>query len=338
MPGIFRRKAADHAPESDSRSDVSADDVSADDSAAPMTEVDDANGADVGTEVDTEVDTAADSEGEAYPADIDVDTDSIILPENFDDLSKAEMVEAIIASGRQDQASVVALIETLLEAELQVPMGLDADGQPAMGAVMTEVDDVVYVAVFTSMEAADHVREMAPEFATMTGKKVISTLRDDLGLVVETGVGKFGLIPPMLASIRETIQSREVASSLERLANRVRSGAAHMDELVALLMETKVVIPTPDEPKGGGGFTPVIAMVDDTPRLVVAASFDAAARSRDEAEFAMSVEGKYIFAIVREGVGIQLNTVTGSVDFPPELCAEVIKKYSLDAQAAAATE
>jgi hypothetical protein len=103
-------------------------------------------------------------------------------------------------------------------------------------------------------------------------------------------------------------------------------------------MDTKVVIPTPDEPKGGGGFTPVIAMVDDTPRLVIAASFEAAARSRDEAEFAMSVEGRHIFAIVKDGLGIQLNTVTGSVDFPPEVCAAVIKKYSLDAPTAAATE
>ena len=260
------------------------------------------------------------------------------MPDNLDDLSKAQVVEAIIASGRQDQESVVALIETLLEAELQVPMGLDADGQPAMGAVMTEVDEVVYVAAFTSMEAAAQVSDMAPEFATMTGRQVIGTLRPDLGLVVETGAGKFGLIPPMLASIRQTIESREASLSLERLANRVRSGASHIDELVAALMETKVVIPTPDEPKGGGGFTPVIAMVDDSPRLVVAASFEAAARSSEVAEFAMSVEGKYIFAIVKDGVGIQLNTVTGSVDFPPELCAEVIKKYSLDAQPAAATE
>ena len=291
-------------------------------------------------------DASADNEAEAFPdvapkvaaADVDITTDAIILPEDFDNLTKAQLVEAIIASGRQDQESVVALIESLLEAELHVPMGLDADGALAMGAVMTEVEGVVYVAVFTSMEAAAHVIEMAPEFATMTGKKVIGTLRADVGLVVETEVGKFGLIPPMLASIRATIESREAASSLEKLANRVRSGAAEIEELVATLMESKVVIPTPDEPNGGGGFTPVIANVNGSPRLVVATSFDAAARSRDQAEFAMSVDGKYIFAIVKEGVGIQLNTVVGSVDFPPELCAAVVKKYSLEGEAAAAAK
>ncbi len=291
MPGLFRRKPADNDVEPDAKEEVSADATSA--------------------------------------GDVDVSTDSGIVPENLDDLSKAQVVEAIIASGRQDQESVVALIETLLEAELQVPMGIDADGQPAMGAVMTEVEGIVYVAAFTSMEAAAHVREMAPEFATMTGRQVIGSLRSDLGLVVETGAGKFGLIPPMLASIRETIASREASLSVERLANRVRSGAAQIDDLVEALMETKIVIPTPDEPKGGGGFTPVIATVDGSPRLVIAASFEAAARSRDEAQFAMSVEGKHIFAIIKEGVGIQLNTVAGSVDFPPELCASVIQRYSL---------
>jgi len=306
MPRLFRRKASDITPEPDA--------PTADASAAPT------------------------ADAEPAPPDIDVTTDASIVPQNLDDLSKAEVVDAIIAAGRQDQESVVALIETLLEAELQVPMSPDADGKPAMGAIMTEVEGVVYAAVFTSMDAAAHVRELAPEFATMTGKQVIGTLRSDLGLVVETGAGKFGLVPAMLESIRSTIESREISSSLERLANRVRSGAASIDELVEVLMTTKVVIPTPDEPKGGGEFTPVIGMVDGTPRLVVAASFEAAARSRDVAEFAMSVEGKYIFAIVKEGVGIQLNTVAGSVDFSPEFCAGVVKKYSLEATAPAATD
>lgn len=325
MRGFFRRKAADNGQGMESAAVVFDADVPAD---AP---------ADAGTAPAPATDVPT-TGAETAPPDIDVTTDSSIVPRDLDDLSKAQVVEAIIASGRQDQESVVALIETLLEAELQVPMGPDADGKPAMGAIMTEVEGVVYAAVFTSMNAAAHVRDMAPDFATMTGKQVISTLRSDLGLVVETGVGKFGLIPPMLASIRQTIESREVSVSLERLANRVRWGAASIDELVAEIMTAKVVIPTPDEPKGGGGFTPVIEMVDGTPRVIVAASFEAAARSRDVAEFAMSVEGKYIFAIVKEGVGIQLNTVAGSVDFPPALCAEVIRKYSLDMTGPSAKE
>ncbi len=330
MPRLFRRKAADSAPETGSAPEIA--DTRVDDA---DTRVDDAD-----TRVDdadTRVDDA-DTRVDDAPADIDVTTDAIILPDDIDNLSKAQVVEAIIASGRQDQETVVALIESLLEAELQVPMGLDGDGELAMGAVMTEVEGVVYVAVFTSMDAAAHVLDMAPDFAVMTGKKVIGTLRTDLGLVVETGAGKFGLIPPMLASIRATVEAREISSSLEKLANRVRSGAADIDDLVAALMESKVVVPTPDEPKGGGAFTPVIAMVNGAPRLVVAASFDAAARSRDVAEFAMSVEGKYLFAIVKGGVGIQLNTVVGSVDFPPELCAAVVKKYSLEETAAAAKD
>lgn len=266
----------------------------------------------------------------AAAADIDVTTDAVIVPYDIDQLSKAQVVEAIVASGRQDQESVVALIESLLAADLQVPMGLDADGRPAMGAVMSEVEGVVYMAVFTSLEAANQALDSSPDFAVMTGKEVIGTMRTDLGLVVETGAGKFGLIPPMLASIKATVVSREVSSSLEMLANRVRSGEADIDELVDALMVSTVVVPTPDEPKGGGGFTPVIETVNGTPRLVVAASFEAAARSRDVAEFAMSVEGKYLFAIVKEGVGIQLNTLAGSVDFAPELCAEVVKKYALE--------
>ncbi len=313
MPRLFGRKAADTAPKTSDTAPETGSDL----------EIADASVND------------ADTPADAAPADIDVSTDAIIVPENIDDLSKAQVVEAIIASGRQDQESVVALIESLLEADLQVPMGLDADGKLAMGAVMTEVEGVVYVAVFTSMDAAVHVLDMASEFATMNGKKVIGTLRADLGLVVETGAGKFGLVPPMLASIRATIEAREISSSLEKLANRVRSGAADIDDLVAALMESKVVVPTPDEPKSGGAFTPVIAMVNGAPRLVVAASFDAAARSRDVAQFAMSVEGKYLFAIVKDGVGIQLNTVVGSVDFPPDLCAAVVKKYSLEGNATA---
>jgi len=261
--------------------------------------------------------------------DVDVSTDASIVPQGLEDMTKAQMVEAIIAAGAQDQESGIALIEALLEAELQVPMGVDSDGSPAMGAIMTEVEGVVYVAVFTSLEAAAHVLDMAPEFETMTGKQVIGTLRPDMGLVVETGAGKFGLIPPMLASIRETVQSREVAGELERLANRVRTGAVHIDELIEVLLTSKIVIPTPDEPKGGGGFTPVVATVNGSPRIVIAASFDSAARSRGVAEYAMSVEGKYIFSVVKQGVGIQLNTVAGEVDFPPELCAAIIAKYSL---------
>ena len=268
--------------------------------------------------------------------DVDLTTDAGFVPEGIEDMTKAQMVDAIIAADAQDQESAIALIEALLEADLQVPMGVDADGNSAMGAVMTEVDEVVYVAVFTSMEAAEHVREMASEFATMTGKKVIGMLRPDMGLVVETVAGKFGLVPPMLASIRETVKSREVSGELEKLANRVRAGAADIDELIEVLLTSKVVVPTPDEPKGSGGFTPVIAMVDDAPRVVIAASFEAAARSRGEAEYAMSVDGSYVFSVVNEGVGILLNTVAGSVDFPPELCAAVVTKHMLAAQGQAA--
>lgn len=265
-------------------------------------------------------------------ADVDVLTDASIVPQNIEDMTKAQMVDAIIAANAQDQASAIALIEALLEADLQVPMGLDAEGKPAMGAIMTEVDGVVYVAVFTSAEAAAHVADATRDFATMTGKQVIVALRPDMGLVVETGAGRFGLIPPMLASIRDTLRSREVSADLERLANRVRTGEASIDALVDALMATKVVVPTPDEPQSGGGFTPVITMVNGSPRLVIAASFDAAARSRSVAEFALSVDASYIFSVVKDGVGIQLNTVTGSVDFPPELCAEVVRKYALAPQ------
>ncbi len=273
----------------------------------------------------------------AASGEIDIATDAVIVPDDIDNLTKAQVVEAIVASGRQDQESVIALIESLLEAELQVPMGLDSEGQPAMGAVMSEVEGVVYMAVFTSLDAAAHVIDMSHEFSTMLGKQVIGTMRTDLGLVVETGVGKFGLIPPMLASIKATVVSREVSSSLETLANRVRSGSAGIDELVDALMVSTVVVPTPDEPKGGGGFTPVIGSVNGSPRLVVAASFEAASRSRDVAEFAMSIEGKYLFAIVKDGVGIQLNTLVGAVDLPPELCAAVVKKYSLERNSTAPT-
>ncbi len=269
-------------------------------------------------------------------ADVDIATDAVIVPDDIDELTKAQLVEAIVASGRQDQESVVALIESLLEAELYVPMGLDAEGKPVMGSVLSDVDGVTYMAVFTSMEAASHVVDIAADFSTLLGKKVIGTMRSDLGLAVETGVGKFGLVPPMLESIKATIVSREVSSSLEALANRVRSGTAEIDELVDALMVGTVVVPTPEEPKGGGGFTPVIETVNGTPRLVVAASFEAAARSRDVAEFAMTVEGKYLFAIVKEGVGIQLNTLAGSVDLPPDLCASVVEKYQLGPDSTAA--
>ena len=260
---------------------------------------------------------------------VDIATDAVIVPEDIDQLTKAQLVEAIVSSGRQDQDSVIALIESLLEAELYVPMGLDAEGQPAMGAAMTEVEGVIYMAVFTSMEAATRVVDIAHDFSTMLGKQVIGTMRSDLGLVVETGAGTFGLVPPMLESIKATVVSREVSSSLEALANRVRTGAADIDALVDALMVGTVVVPTPHEPTGGGGFIPVIETVNGVPRLVVAASFEAAARSRDVADFAMSVDGKYLFAIVKEGVGIQLNTLAGSVDLPPELCAAIVEKYEL---------
>lgn len=302
MPGIFRRRDASTAPDAT----ATAPDATAGDDSATTDEV-------------------------------DIATDAAIVPADIDDLPKAQVVEAIIASGRQDQESVVALIETLLDADLHVPMGIGADGELAMGAVMSEVDGVVYVAVFTSMDAAAHVAHMAREFSVMKGKKVIGTLRPDLGLVVETAAGKFGLVPQMLASIRSTIEAREIPADVERLANRVRSGKADIDDLVAMLMENKVVMPTPEEPKGVGGLAPVITMVNGSPRVVIAASFDAAARSSKVASYALAVDGRFIFGAIKEGVGIQLNTVVGSVDFPPELCLEVVKKYSLDKKANAAT-
>ena len=271
---------------------------------------------------------------DANPApDVDVSTDASILAANIEGLTRAQMVDAIVAAGAQDEESVIALVEALLEADLQVPMGVDADGNLATGAVMTEFDGVVYVSVFTSLEVAEYVRDKVSEFAVVTGKKVIGTLRPDMGLVVETAAGKFGLVPPMLASIRETLKSREVSDEIERMANRVRTGAVPIEDLIAELMTAKVVVPTPDEPKGGAGFTPVITKVDGSPRLVIAASFDSAARSRGVAEYAMSMDAKRVFAMVKEGVGIQLNTLAGSVDFPPALCAEVVKKYSLAAKA-----
>ena len=74
---------------------------------------------------------AADTAREVNDADdVDVMTDAGLVLDDIEDMSKAQMVEAIIASGRQDQESVVALIETLLEAELRCPWGSTPTASP----------------------------------------------------------------------------------------------------------------------------------------------------------------------------------------------------------------
>ena len=259
----------------------------------------------------------------------DLSDDSALVPDDLDERTPAQLVDLLVAAGVQDQDGVVALVEALLESDLLVPAGQGPDGKEAVGTLRTEANGVTFAAVFTSEAAAAPVRAMAPRLDSMTGKHIIGVLEPELGLLVETANGKFGLIPPMLASVRATLESREVSAALEALADRVRLGLAPISELVELLMDGKVVAPTPEEPTDNSGFKPVITHVEGSVRLVVAASFEAAKRTQRVAQFALTLPGRYVFSMVRDNVGIQLTTVNGAVDFPPELVARIRDQYGI---------
>lgn len=260
----------------------------------------------------------------------DLSDDSALVPDDLDERTPAQLVDLLVAAGVQDQDGVVALVEALLEADLLIPAGQGPDGNDVLGTLRTEANGVTFAAVFTSEAAAESVRAMTSRLETMTGKHIIGVLEPELGLLVETGSGKFGLIPPMLASVRATLESREVSAALEALADRVRLGLAPISELIALLMDGKVVAPTPEEPTDNSGFKPVITHVDGSVRLVVAASFEAAKRTQRVAKFALTLPGRYVFSMVRDNVGVQLTTVNGAVDFPPELVARIRDQYGIE--------
>lgn len=260
----------------------------------------------------------------------DLSDDSALVPDDLDERTPAQLVDLLVAAGVQDQDGVVALVEALLEADLLIPAGQGPDGNDVLGTLRTEANGVTFAAVFTSEAAAEPVRAMTSRLETMTGKHIIGVLEPELGLLVETGSGKFGLIPPMLASVRATLESREVSAALEALADRVRLGLAPISELIALLMDGKVVAPTPEEPTDNSGFKPVITHVDGSVRLVVAASFEAAKRTQRVAKFALTLPGRYVFSMVRDNVGVQLTTVNGAVDFPPELVARIRDQYGIE--------
>ena len=261
----------------------------------------------------------------------DLSDDSALVPDDLDERTPAQLVDLLVAAGVQDQDGVVALVEALLEADLLIPVGQGPDGNDALGTLRTDANGVTFAAVFTSEAAAEPVRAMTSRLETMAGKHIIGVLEPELGLLVETGSGKFGLIPPMLASVRATLESREVSAALEALADRVRLGLAPISELIALLMDGKVVAPTPEEPTDNSGFKPVITHVDGSVRLVVAASFEAAKRTQRVAKFALTLPGRYVFSMVRDNVGVQLTTVNGAVDFPPELVSRIRDQYGIEA-------
>lgn len=296
MPGLFRRKAADRTP------DVTP---------AP------ADGPDLATDAALSTDDA-------------LTTDAALIPDDIDERTPAQLVDLLVAAGIQDQDAVVALVEALLEADLLIPVGQGPDGKETLGTLRTEANGVVFAAVFTSEAAAEPARALAPRMETMTGKHLVGVLDPEIGLLVETGAGKFGLIPPMLASVRKTLESREISAALEALADRVRAGLAPLSELVAMIMDGKVVAPTTQEPAEGVGFSPVITHVQGSVRMVVASSFEAAARTTSVAQYALTLPGRHVFGMVRENVGIQLTTVAGEIDFPPYIVERIREQYGIE--------
>ena len=116
-------------------------------------------------------------------------------------------LEELIQRPREGDGGRYALIESMLEAMLVVPSGGDMiSGEGSFQPVLVEKDGQTYVVVYTSAEAAQKTREMAPFGMTMTGADVVRQLSPKLGLVVSSGKGDLALEARFLQVVRGDLQ------------------------------------------------------------------------------------------------------------------------------------
>lgn len=101
-----------------------------------------------------------------------------------------------------------ALIESMLRAMLVVPSGGDMiSGEGSFQPVLVEKDGQTYMVVYTSADAAQKTRDMAPYGMTMTGADLLRQLSPSLGLVVSSGHGDLALEARFLEVVRGDLQA-----------------------------------------------------------------------------------------------------------------------------------
>lgn len=108
-----------------------------------------------------------------------------------------------VQAARSGDLDFRGLLGTFVVAPVVVPSGaaLD-DGRGAFEPVTYAVGAVTYVAVFTTLERASSLGDMAPYATTMTGLDVLRRVRPGGGVVIDPGSADgFQIDPEVVESI-----------------------------------------------------------------------------------------------------------------------------------------
>lgn len=113
-----------------------------------------------------------------------------------------DLTDAVQAT-RAGSLDFRGLLGVFVGAQVVVPSGASLqDGRGAFQPVTYAVGSVVYVAVFTTLDRATALGDMAPYATTMTGLDVLRRVRPGGGIVVDPGSEDgFQIDPEIVESI-----------------------------------------------------------------------------------------------------------------------------------------
>ena len=116
-------------------------------------------------------------------------------------------LDELIARARLGRAGAPEVLWSLINSDLVVPMVAGTDGTPQ--PVVTEVDGVQFMSVFTTLERAASVGHLADRVVTLAGRRVLMGLAPGSGLTVVAADGGFEVDPSTVAQLQQGLHEDE---------------------------------------------------------------------------------------------------------------------------------
>lgn len=122
-------------------------------------------------------------------------------------MNTTPIVDRAITRAREGRLTMQSVLWTFAAGTVYVPSGADpGPDRGGMRPVYYEVEATRMLAVFTSLDAAEVISDLAPFIVAFSGEDLLTTMPSTEGIVVNPGSGSgFDVPPEGLAAFRQEL-------------------------------------------------------------------------------------------------------------------------------------
>jgi hypothetical protein len=110
------------------------------------------------------------------------------------------LFETAIRETKRGVLPIAELFRAFMDTELILPSAAPAETLQSIEPLLWQNDGATLVGVFTHPDRALLFADMTPHVAMMTGRKVLSIISKDAGLLVNPGSEEFSFVIPPVAA------------------------------------------------------------------------------------------------------------------------------------------